>query len=123
MGRADHFFTYRLLNHRTTKRLGKGGVSDRGPETVASYLRDAYGVRGWTHFELEWHSNEGAAFKAERRNTDTFVQATGALPPWNALRGGSGGSSFVSCKATLANGERCLSLARAGNYGFCGRHR
>jgi hypothetical protein len=122
MARAEFFFTYVLYRKNKTKRIGKGGVTFQTDDHTRSYLEAAYPRSDWNWdaFDIEWHSNEGAAFKAERRKIDDFERATGSLPPWNVIRGGSGGAAFVGCKATLATGERCLSLAKYGS--FCGVH-
>lgn len=121
--RAEFFFSYRLLQRGRIKRIGKGGVATRSVDDVALYLADAYPGRGWDRFDHEWHSSESAAFKAEERMIDSYARTTGSLPPWNEIRGGSGGASFVRCKDSLADGRPCRNLALAGNYGFCGVHR
>src|SRR5690606_35729792 len=115
--------TYRLLTRGRTKRIGKGGVATRHADAVTRYLEQAYPDRGWDSHQFDWHSSEAAAFKAEARKIDAFRRSTGNLPPWNAVRGGSGGSSFVRCKAALADGRACRNLAIGGNYGYCGVHR
>lgn len=121
--RAEFFFSYRLLERGRTKRIGKGGVAAPNADAVDRYLADAYPGRGWDRFEHEWHSTESAAFKAEERKIDAYRLATGRLPPWNEIRGGSGGSSYVNCKDVLGDGRPCRNLALQGNYGFCGVHR
>lgn len=125
MALSEHFFTYRLFDGWTTMRIGKGGVRERSEDAIRAYLREAYPSDRfrWTHYGSGWHMNEGAAYKAERRQTDEFERATGELPPWNVLRGGTGGRAFEACKATLLSGDRCMNLALAGNYGYCGVHR
>ena len=111
MARAEFFFEYRLFEDGVTKRIGKGGVAVRTDDAVERYLRNAYPGRGWNRFEFTWRSTESAAFKAEERAIDDYERATGGLPPWNAIRGGSGGSSFVLCQASLTDGRACRNLA------------
>jgi hypothetical protein len=120
---AEHFFTYRLYSAGRVVRIGKGGVLRRTDDAVEGYLCNAYGFRGWDSFEHQWHATESAAFKGEVRKIDSHESRTGRLPPWNSRRGGGGGQSYVSCKALLARGEPCRSLALKGNYGYCGIHR
>jgi hypothetical protein len=122
MARAEYFFDYRLFKDAVTKRIGKGGVAVGSADAVRSYLRRAYPGSGWNRFEFTWRSTESAAFKAEERAIDDYERATGRLPPWNAIRGGSGGSSFVICQVSLTDGRACRNLAVVGYRGYCGVH-
>ncbi len=122
MALAEHFFSYRLFKERRTVRLGKGGVSARTKAALTSYLAKRYPGLGWDRAAVHWHASESAAFKAEERKIETYERLTGALPPWNMMRGGSGGSSFVGCKALMTDGRPCRNSAIAGYYGYCGVH-
>lgn len=123
MAYAEHFFSYRMFSGSRLVRVGKGGVSVRTVNAVRSYLRNAYGIRGWDAFEHQWHATESAAFKGEVRKIAGYEKRTGRLPPWNDRRGGGGGQSYVACKSLLADGSPCRNLAVVGNYGYCGVHR
>jgi len=129
---GEQFFTYRLFKDGELMVIGKGKVklptilsearSAAIKRRVRMYLKDAYG-RGWQRGAFTTHATESAAFKKERLATDEHKRRTGALPPWNRIRGGSGGRTYQQCKAMLSSGERCMNLARQGNYGYCDVHR
>jgi len=117
------FFTYEILQAGQIVRKGKGQCAEKSTESVERYLKRRYGRLRWDQFRYFWHDSEAAAFKHETRIIDAYVRVKGQLPPWNSLRGGGGGQTYITCKALNANGKRCSNLALAGNYGYCGVHR
>jgi hypothetical protein len=117
-----HFFSYDLHRHGKIVRRGKGSVFRRDLDAVESYLSWRYADRQWHAFEVDWHSSESAALKAEERKLDGYERRTGRLPPWNVNRGGGGDSSLAACRASLADGRPCRNRAIVGNYGYCGVH-
>ena len=119
----EYFFTYELFKSDRVVRKGKGHCPKKSARSVEQYLNGRYRRLPWDRFKYVWHSSESAAFKEERKIIDGYVRVKGALPPWNSVRGGGGGQTYVPCKALTAHGVRCSNLALAGNYGFCGNHR
>jgi hypothetical protein len=116
------FFTYGLRQEGRIARRGKGSVSRRNSDLAASYLRRRYPDQPWDAFEVEWHSSESAALKAEAEKIDSYQRRAGHLPPWNVRRGGGGNSVFAACRGSLADGRPCRNRAVVGNYGYCGVH-
>jgi hypothetical protein len=120
---ADHhFFTYDLLRNGKIVRRGKGKVTRRDSDAIASYLEGRYRERRWHAFTAEWHSSESAALKAEERKLEGYAIRMGGLPPWNFQRGGGGGTRYVGCRASLVRGRPCRNRAVVGYYGYCGVH-
>jgi hypothetical protein len=119
----EYWFTYELLKGGQIVRKGKGHCEHKSADSAESYLKKRYRNLPWDEFIYSWHASESAAFKGERRMIDAYLWARGELPPWNDVRGGGGGQTYVTCRAITSNGKRCQNLAIAGNYGYCRVHR
>lgn len=117
------FFTYQYYQNGYLQRIGKGHSSDKTEQEIARYLSRRYGKQGWDESEIRWHSTESAAYKAETKLIDEYVETYGFLPPLNQRRGGGGRHVHLKCKASKISGRRCINDALASNYGFCGVHR
>ena len=120
---AMKFFTYQYYQNGQLLRIGKGNGSDKTEREVARYLSKRYGQNGWDESEIRWHTSESAAYKAETKLINEYVETYGFLPPLNQRRGGGGRQIYVKCKGYKVNGNSCVNDALASNYGFCGVHR